>query len=112
MTKVVIYVCTTCGSEDVSQDAWADWDPASEQMVLRQSFDDSYCHSCESECSVEEQEITDPTRLEFIKLQRRQHRIGCEAMTMFSLVQMMKDRLPEDIIEPVKALLAKVNQEA
>lgn len=53
MSKVK-YICAECGSEEVRWDAWASWDEYSQQMVLENSFDYTYCENCEGECSVEE----------------------------------------------------------
>ena len=46
-------VCTECGSDDVLADAWAEWDAAAQEWVLRQTFDDYVCEVCGGECSVE-----------------------------------------------------------
>ena len=42
-------VCGTCGSEDVSRDAWGDWDVAAQDWVLRCVFDYAHCHACDGE---------------------------------------------------------------
>jgi hypothetical protein len=47
-------VCRTCGSEDVSRDAWGDWDVATQQWVLRTVFDYAHCHACDTETRLEE----------------------------------------------------------
>ena len=49
---VVSYVCGTCGSDDVSRDAWAEWSVAEQRWVLRTEFDDAYCHRCDGETSL------------------------------------------------------------
>lgn len=48
MTKVRV-VCANCGSEDVSRDAWADWNVQSQDWVLRTGFDYAHCHACDRE---------------------------------------------------------------
>ena len=42
-------VCGACGSEDVSRDAWGDWDVATQAWVLRTVFDFAHCHACDAE---------------------------------------------------------------
>lgn len=43
------YVCRYCGSDNVSKDAFADWDVDYQKWVLRDFYDAGYCHDCESE---------------------------------------------------------------
>jgi hypothetical protein len=43
----VEYVCDICGSDQVSRDAWADWDTATQQWTLGAVFDYAHCHRCE-----------------------------------------------------------------
>lgn len=45
----VDYVCNACGGNDVSRDAWADWDVAVQRWVLRTAFDYAHCHDWECE---------------------------------------------------------------
>ncbi|MES2336086.1 MAG: hypothetical protein V4551_15605 [Pseudomonadota bacterium] len=44
-------ICKTCGSEHVSKDAWACWNPATGLWELETTFDHEYCHVCEAETS-------------------------------------------------------------
>lgn len=81
------YVCRHCGSEDVSQDAWADFNPVSQQNELRTDFDDSFCHACEGETKVEEQEITDHERIEEIRQGRRTLRAERNAEALLDMVE-------------------------
>ena len=46
--------CGTCGSENVSRDAWGDWDVAAQDWVLRTVFDHAHCHACDGETRIEE----------------------------------------------------------
>lgn len=85
--EAVTYVCRTCGSEDVSQDAWADWSPAKSDMELRSSFDDSYCHECQDSCKIDEVRITDLQRLESIRKERLRIRIENQASELHALVE-------------------------
>ena len=50
--------CGTCGSTDVVQDAWAEWSEEHQQWDLQNTFDNSYCNTCEGECSIEDEEIS------------------------------------------------------
>jgi hypothetical protein len=43
-----------CGSEDVSRDAWGDWDVATQRWELRTVFDYAHCHVCDGETRLRE----------------------------------------------------------
>lgn len=45
-------VCKSCGSDDVSRDAWANWDRRNQQWVLGAVFDYAHCERCECETSL------------------------------------------------------------
>ena len=47
-------ICGTCGGNNVSRDAWADWDAATQQWVLGAVFDYGHCHDCDGESRLEE----------------------------------------------------------
>jgi hypothetical protein len=47
-------VCGTCGSEDVSRDAWGDWDFNTQTWVVRTVFDYAHCHECDGETRLAE----------------------------------------------------------
>lgn len=51
--------CTTCGSSDIVADAWVSWDEDKQEWVVYNVFDDYYCNSCESECSITDEELND-----------------------------------------------------
>lgn len=53
-------VCGKCGSDNVSRDAWGDWDVAAQQWVLRTVFDYAYCHRCDCETRLIERELSEP----------------------------------------------------
>lgn len=40
-------VCSACGSEDVTKDAWAEWDIEKQDWVLQNVYDDTFCQTCE-----------------------------------------------------------------
>lgn len=40
-------VCETCRSEEVTRDAWAEWQAEAQQWVLGALFDYAYCHRCQ-----------------------------------------------------------------
>lgn len=42
-------LCGTCGSTDVSRDAWGDWDVAAQEWVLRTVFDHAHWRACDGE---------------------------------------------------------------
>ena len=51
-------LCGTCGSTDVSRDAWGDWDVAAQAWVLRTVFDYAHCHACDGETRLVAAELT------------------------------------------------------
>jgi hypothetical protein len=76
MIKFKKYVCRDCGSEDVSADAWADFNPVTGNYELRSEFDQEFCHTCEGECRTNEVEITDPKEIEQLIILRRAYYAG------------------------------------
>jgi hypothetical protein len=50
-------VCNSCGSDEVSRDAWADWDVKNQQWVLGSVFDYGHCHKCDGETRLIEVEL-------------------------------------------------------
>jgi hypothetical protein len=50
-------VCNVCGSDEVSRDAWANWDVKNQEWELGAVFDDAYCHKCECETRLIEVEL-------------------------------------------------------
>lgn len=53
----IAIVCGECGSDEVSRDAWADWDTGKQEWVLGAVFDYGHCHKCEGESSLIEVEL-------------------------------------------------------
>jgi Protein of unknown function (DUF3768) len=49
--------CKACGSEHVSKDAWACWNPATGLWELETTFDHEYCHLCEGDTSFVWQQV-------------------------------------------------------
>jgi hypothetical protein len=47
-------ICRTCGGNNVSRDAWADWDTREQRWVLGTVFDYGHCHDCDCESRLEE----------------------------------------------------------
>ena len=50
-------VCEECGSDEVSRDAWANWDTATQRWELGAVFDYAHCHKCDCETSIIELEL-------------------------------------------------------
>jgi hypothetical protein len=46
-------VCEDCGSEEVSRDAWADWNVKTQDWELGAVFDYAYCHRCQGDARIE-----------------------------------------------------------
>lgn len=59
MTIKLKMICSTCGSDQVVRDAWAEWDVATQEWVLQNVFDYAYCQACEGDTSIKEEEIKD-----------------------------------------------------
>ena len=59
----VTYVCSTCGSDDVSRDAWAEWSLKEQQWVLRTEFDYAHCHRCDTETNLVEVQLNRPKKI-------------------------------------------------
>lgn len=55
--KRIAIVCGTCGSDEVSRDAWANWDVGTQQWVLGNIFDYGHCHRCDGERRLIEVEL-------------------------------------------------------
>ena len=51
-------LCGTCGSTDVSRDAWGEWDVGAQEWVLRVVFDYAHCHACDGETRLVEAALT------------------------------------------------------
>lgn len=52
MASKIIITCSWCNSPNVSRDAWADWDVASQTWILGAVYDQGFCHNCETEQSL------------------------------------------------------------
>jgi hypothetical protein len=52
-------VCNVCGSDEVSRDAWADWDVTNQEWALGAVFDYAHCHKCDGETRLIEVELSD-----------------------------------------------------
>lgn len=47
MTKKVKYVCRDCKSDNVSVDAYVDWNQEKQEWCdIRATYDDATCHEC------------------------------------------------------------------
>jgi hypothetical protein len=56
-SKHYAMVCNVCGSDEVSRDAWANWDTRMQVWVLGAVFDYAHCHKCDCETSLIEVEL-------------------------------------------------------
>ncbi|HEX8443663.1 MAG TPA: hypothetical protein VF631_08450, partial [Allosphingosinicella sp.] len=55
--KRLAIICSVCGSDEVSRDAWANWDTRQQEWVLGAVFDYAHCHRCDRERSLIEVEL-------------------------------------------------------
>jgi hypothetical protein len=51
--KPIRMVCHECGCEEVTRDAWAEWDAGAQEWVLGAVFDYAYCHKCDHSTHIE-----------------------------------------------------------
>ena len=52
-------VCEKCGSTHVTRDAWAEWDEDEQDWVLGAVFDYAFCHDCQRDAHIDEQQLED-----------------------------------------------------
>ena len=52
-------VCEECGSTHVTRDAWAEWDEDEQDWVLGAVFDYAFCHDCQGDAHIDEQQLED-----------------------------------------------------
>lgn len=50
-------VCADCGSEQVTRDAWAEWNAELRAWQLGAVFDYAYCHRCQRSARIEERRL-------------------------------------------------------
>lgn len=55
-------VCSTCRSELVTRDAWAEWDAEEQDWVLAAVYDYGFCHACEADARIEEVPLRQPRK--------------------------------------------------
>jgi len=68
-------VCEICGSDRVVADAWASWSREANAWELQSTFDNTFCHACEFETTLEWRS-TDVPRSERIRRQNDALRTG------------------------------------
>jgi Zn finger protein HypA/HybF involved in hydrogenase expression len=60
-SKRVTYLCEKCGSDQVTLDAWAEWNVERQAWVLGATYDHTYCHKCDGETHLVEVELAPAT---------------------------------------------------
>jgi hypothetical protein len=60
---VVTYICSTCGSDDVSRDALAEWSVEEQKWELKTEFDNANCERCGCDTRLIEVELSPPRRI-------------------------------------------------
>lgn len=55
----VTYTCNICGGKTVTRDAWAEWDEAEQHWVLGAAYDYAFCHDCQAETHLFEEQLVD-----------------------------------------------------
>lgn len=57
ITKKQNNFCDSCGGTNVLIDAWAKYDPETDEMELYNMFDNAFCEDCDGECTYERRDI-------------------------------------------------------
>ena len=52
-TPKVRMACATCGSPQVTRDAWAEWDEDAQAWRLGAMFEQAWCHRCQRRARLE-----------------------------------------------------------
>ena len=47
-------VCSRCASEQVTREAWAEWDAGAQDWRLGAVFDHAWCHRCQCDTRIAE----------------------------------------------------------
>ncbi|MBS0502194.1 MAG: hypothetical protein JSS55_00020 [Proteobacteria bacterium] len=55
--KRVTFVCSMCGGNNVTRDAWARWDVKTQEWVLGDLYDHADCQDCDGETRLIEVEL-------------------------------------------------------
>ena len=42
-------ICAICGGDQILRDAWVEWSPPEREWVLRSTFDNFWCETCDGE---------------------------------------------------------------
>lgn len=58
-TPKIKIVCSHCGGENVMRDAYAAWNPETQQWELGNVFDQGYCEDCGGEATLDELPLED-----------------------------------------------------
>lgn len=59
MTRNIKYICKTCGSDEITFDATAEWDVELQKLVVSNTYDDCYCNSEECQGEVRDAQTHD-----------------------------------------------------
>lgn len=65
-TNMIDIVCSTCGSNEVVLDAYAQWCVESQDWELCSTYDEAYCTMCDARTHLKEV-VLRPTYLEVVK---------------------------------------------
>lgn len=60
---IVTYICSACGSDDVSRDALAEWSVEEQKWELKTEFDNANCERCGCDTRLIEVELSPPRRI-------------------------------------------------
>ena len=57
-------VCRDCGSDDVSVDAYVDWNVETQSWdIIRATYESATCHQCGDSCKLNEVPYADPAQV-------------------------------------------------
>ena len=49
----LVMVCGKCGSDEVTRDAWAEWNVGAQAWALGALFEQAFCHRCQASTRIE-----------------------------------------------------------
>jgi len=84
--------CDKCGGQDIQVDAYAAYNPITQDWEIVTTFDQSVCEDCGGECSWEMQKIKPPCQHEFVSADN-EHVSGASICTKCKLIMATSDVL-------------------
>ena len=52
--KVINFICNECKSDNIVEDAWAEWSEQKQDMVLHSTHGEWWCRDCDAKTEIEQ----------------------------------------------------------